>query len=109
MSGLRPDEAQDYLTVLKLDRPELTTADAATVLQRAGFSKIETIFAVHRVFKVSLGDAKELVHLNSAWAFRRQNDDDFHDALFADLDALDEEAQPAPTPFRGKEHQTTMH
>lgn len=60
-------------------------------LRDEGFSKIDCIRATVEVLRLPLADAKRIVHESRAWADRREDDDRFHDALVAELQA---EASP---------------
>jgi hypothetical protein len=53
-------------------------------LRAEGFSKIDCIRATVEVLRLPLADAKRLVHESRAWADRREQDDQWHDALIAD-------------------------
>jgi hypothetical protein len=56
-------------------------------LRAEGFSKIDCIRASVEVLRLPLADAKRLVHESRAWADRREQDDQWHDALIAELEA----------------------
>lgn len=56
-------------------------------LRDQGFSKIDSIRATAEILRLPLADAKRLVHDSQAWADRRQNDDEWHDALIVELEA----------------------
>ena len=56
-------------------------------LRAEGFSKIDCIRATVEVLRLPLADAKRLVHESRAWADRREQDDQGHDALIAELKA----------------------
>jgi hypothetical protein len=88
VSGGRLD-SEDRLTAQKAKHPELDAESAVVFLHQLGVDKFESIIVIRRVFNISLGDAKKLVHLSSAWGFRRADDDAFHDAAIAVLDSID--------------------
>jgi len=56
-------------------------------LRGEGFSKIDCIRATVEILRLPLADAKRLVHESRAWADRRESDDQWHDALIAELEA----------------------
>jgi hypothetical protein len=56
-------------------------------LRAEGFSKIDSIRATVEVLRLPLADAKRLVHESRAWSDRREQDDLWHDALIAELEA----------------------
>ncbi len=56
-------------------------------LRDEGFSKVDCIKATVEQLRVPLADAKRLVHDSEAWADARQRDEEWHDALVAELDA----------------------
>ncbi len=56
-------------------------------LRAEGFSKIDCIRATVEMLRLPLADAKRLVHESRAWADRRESDDQWHDALIAELEA----------------------
>lgn len=56
-------------------------------LRNEGFSKMDCIRASVEVLRLPLADAKRVVHESRAWADRREDDDRFHDALIAELQA----------------------
>jgi hypothetical protein len=80
--------------------PEGSRWDAILENLRAeGFSKIDCIRATVEVLRLPLADAKRLVHESRAWADRRDQDDQWHDALIAELEA---EASRRPACLRGR-------
>lgn len=56
-------------------------------LRDQGFSKSDCIRATVEILRLPLADAKRIVHESRAWADRREQDDRFHDALIAELEA----------------------
>jgi hypothetical protein len=67
-----------------------------TILDRLrgeGFSKSECIRTTVEMLRVPLAAAKRLARESGAWADRREQDDQWHDALIAELDA--EATRPA--------------
>ena len=62
-------------------------ADGASIeevlvfLRQHEYSKIASIKAVRQLLGVDLREAKRIVHLSDAWQDRRQQDDEFHEAL----------------------------
>jgi ribosomal protein L7/L12 len=60
--------------------------DLMAFLRAEGCSKIDTILVLREIQDLSLGKAKELVHLSRTWADVREKDDTFHEAL---VDAVD--------------------
>lgn len=56
-------------------------------LKSDGFSRVESIRAVVEITGASLGDAKLIVHQSQAWEAVRQETEDFHTALEAELSA----------------------
>jgi ribosomal protein L7/L12 len=52
-------------------------------LRQLGLDKIDSIKALRTAMGISLGKAKEKVHLSKAWADCREADDALHEAMFA--------------------------
>jgi ribosomal protein L7/L12 len=52
-------------------------------LRQIGLDKIDSIKALRAATGMSLGEAKEKVHLSAAWADCREADDALHEAMFA--------------------------
>jgi ribosomal protein L7/L12 len=52
-------------------------------LRQLGLDKIDSIKVIRAATGMSLGEAKERVHLSEAWADRREADDAFHETAFA--------------------------
>ena len=48
-------------------------------LRADGFSPVESIKITRAVLQVSLGEAKQIVHLSRAWADRRADFEQLHD------------------------------
>jgi ribosomal protein L7/L12 len=53
-----------------------------------GLGKVEAIKLLRDTTKLDLAEAKEFIHYSQAWAFRRANDEAFHESLFAALEEL---------------------
>jgi len=64
------------------------------ILRDEGFSKSECIRVTVEILRLPLADAKRIVHESRAWADRREQDDRFHDALIAELEAEISSRQP---------------
>jgi ribosomal protein L7/L12 len=56
-------------------------------LRTEGYSKIDCIRASVDVLRLPLADAKRLVHESDVWRDLRDADDEWHDALIAELGA----------------------
>ncbi len=56
-------------------------------LRDEGYSKTDCIRASVEVFRLPLADAKRLVHESDVWRDRRAADEEWHDALIAELRA----------------------
>ena len=56
-------------------------------LRDEDFSKSDCIRATVEILRLPLADAKRIVHDSRAWADRHEQDDRFHDALIAELEA----------------------
>jgi ribosomal protein L7/L12 len=52
-------------------------------LRQLGLDKIDSIKALRAATGMTLGEAKEKVHLSEAWADCREADDALHEAAFA--------------------------
>ena len=50
-------------------------------LRGLGKSKTYSILVIQNIYRMSLRDAKEFVHLSPTWADMRADDDEFHDLL----------------------------
>lgn len=61
---------------LSRDRP---WDEALARLRADGFSPIESIRITRAVLRVSLGEAKEIVHTSDAWASDRDRFEQLHD------------------------------
>jgi ribosomal protein L7/L12 len=57
-------------------------------LRADGFSPIESIKVTRAVLRVSLGDAKRIVHLSNAWADARGGFDQLHETVASSLENL---------------------
>jgi len=53
-----------------------------------GLGKIDAIKLLRDITKMDLGAAKEFIHYSPAWAFRRANDEAFHESLYKALEEL---------------------
>ena len=73
----------------------LNTDAAITAMRTAGFNKIDCIKFVREFGNVTLGQAKDIVHLSPAWADRYESDEAFHDALEQAFEISDEEERTA--------------
>jgi len=51
-------------------------------LRRRGAFQVESIQAVRTFAKVSLGDAKSIVHLSKTWADMRESSEALHETLY---------------------------
>ncbi|MDP9069777.1 MAG: hypothetical protein M3N68_00530 [Actinomycetota bacterium] len=56
-------------------------------LREEGFSKVDCIRATVELLRVPLADAKRLVHDSEAWADTSPPDEEWHEALVAELEA----------------------
>jgi ribosomal protein L7/L12 len=54
-------------------------------LRAEGFSPVESIKITRAVLRVSLGEAKRLVHMSRAWADRRADFEQLHDLAASTL------------------------
>jgi len=61
-----------------------TLEDALVELRGSGYSIIDCIFAVHRVQRCDLVDAKKTVHFSRAWADMKTG----HEKLWQELEDL---------------------
>jgi ribosomal protein L7/L12 len=64
------------------------------LLRTRGYSKVQSIAALAEVQKLSLQEAKELVHRSSCWSDVRTQDDEFQDTIIESL-GVDEERSSA--------------
>jgi ribosomal protein L7/L12 len=69
-----------------------TEEDIIAHLRAQRCNKIDTIAILRDVFGLSLGRAKQLVHLSPTWKDSREKDDAFHEAL---VTALESEFRPS--------------
>lgn len=67
--------------VREMRMAECPVDDTIAWMRQAGLHKISCIKLVRKYWGVSLGEAKDLVHLSPAWDDVRERDDRFHDAL----------------------------
>jgi len=67
-----------------------TPDEALAELRAAGASIMECIFAVRQFRGCDLAEAKQVVHLSSAWADLRAQHDRFHDELEAALKQIED-------------------
>ena len=74
-------------------------------LRGEGSSKVECIRATVEILRLPLPDAKRIVHESRAWADRRDDDDQFHDALEAEFRA----ERPAADSPPGPRHRSLWH
>ena len=68
--------------------------DLVTFLRTQGCSKVESMAIVARAFGVGLGEAKEIVHLSTAWADMRERDERFQRSLETGLGDANGKAKP---------------
>ncbi len=75
----------DMEGLIKQARPMLAAGasieEVLAFLRQHEYSKIASIKAVRQLQGVDLREAKRIVHLSDAWQDRRQQDDEFHEAL----------------------------
>jgi ribosomal protein L7/L12 len=57
-------------------------------LRDEGFTVIESIKVTRAVLRVTLGEAKQIVHRSAAWADRRQGFEQLHDVVSDAVDNL---------------------
>ena len=93
MSESFVDRAVEQLKNERIRRPELTVEQSSQFLEASGHGKVACIGAIAKVYGLGLGQAKHAMHFSEAWAFRRESDEDFHDALFETMEALHAEAE----------------
>jgi ribosomal protein L7/L12 len=72
-------------SLIEACRPMLTsgnnTESVLTFLKESGCSKIESMRVLIELMGLSLGEAKQVVHLSEAWRDTRDRDDSFHESL----------------------------
>jgi ribosomal protein L7/L12 len=59
--------------------------EVMSYLRSQGCSKIDSIAVLRKVLKISLKDAKELVHCSTTWQDVRYKDDAFHEQFVETL------------------------
>ena len=88
---LGSEHVQNLLDAHRIDHPELDLDGAISFLHVQGASKIESIFAISRVFNIYFPLLKEKVYAHPAWEYRRAADDAFHEQLVAAIDEIAQE------------------
>ena len=73
----------------------LNTDAAVSAMRNAGFDKIDCIKFVHQFGNVTLGQAKDIVHLSPAWEDRHDSDEAFHDSAEKSLEITTEQERTA--------------
>jgi len=65
-------------SMLKSDN---STESILSFLKESGCSKIDSMRVLMELMGLSLGEAKQVVHLSEAWRDTRDSDDRFHESL----------------------------
>jgi hypothetical protein len=97
VTSLKPYPANDE--VLATLRGRLTSgvrpAELVAEMRAEGFGKIDSIKFLREFGGVTLGQAKDIVHLSPAWADRYESDEAFHDAAEAAFHQMLKEEESA--------------